>query len=271
MKVSVILTTYNRARLVAEAIDSILQQTFQDFELIIVDDCSSDATENVIAAFTDKRLRYFKNDSGRLVAVNRNYGIAQARGEYIAFCDDDDLWRPEKLERELREFEGEDPPGMVCANGISFDATGDLKVMHGDKINDSSFTLKSLLRYNPVICSSVILKKSVIDDVGGMNTSPLFRVGEDYELWLRIARKYRIRYLNLPLVKYRVHAQHLKSSGVASVKHLREIYRWLRDTDFISRRLYWRLTLRMLAIEFLWRTRTIMLASRIKKLMIPGR
>ncbi len=267
MKVSVIMPTYNRAHLVGATIEAILKQTFRDFELIILDDCSRDGTEKVIRGFTDKRIRYFKHDSGRLVAINRNYGMSRADGEYIAFCDDDDIWLPEKLEKQLPEFEKDEKLGMVCSNGMNFDDTGDLHIMYGDRISDSSFTLKSLLRFNPVNTSSVILKKSVIDDVGMMNTSPALRTGQDYELWLRVARKYKIRYLNLKLVKNRVHAGHLRPEGVASVKRMREIYRWLRDTNFISRGLYWWLTRRMLIIEFLWRTRTIKLASRLWRLV----
>jgi glycosyltransferase involved in cell wall biosynthesis len=261
MKVSVIVPTFNRAHLVAQTVDSILGQTFRDFELIVVDDCSQDDTEKVITACTDERIRYFRHDSGRLVAVNRNYGMEHARGEFIAFCDDDDLWLPEKLERQLREYDVDADIGMVCSNGIAFSDTGDLGLMHDYRITGRSFTLKSLLRYNPVITSSVVLKKNVIDDIGGMNTDPVFRSGQDFELWLRVSRKYEIRYLSFPLVKCRKHSQHLKFEGVAAVKRSRKIYRWLLRTDFIGRGLYWRLVLRSLPIEFLLRTRTMPLAS----------
>jgi glycosyltransferase involved in cell wall biosynthesis len=267
VKVSVIVPTRNRARLVGATIDSILKQTFHDFELIVVDDCSEDDTEKVVKSFNDSRLRYFRHDNRRLAAANRNYGMSQASGEYIAFCDDDDLWLPEKLGKQLLEFEKDPRIDMVCSNGFLFDDTGDIGIMYRDNISDSSFTLKSLLRFNPVNTSSVIVKKSVVDDVGGMTTDPVFRTGHDYEFWLRIARHYQIRYLNQPLTRVRVHARHLKPVGVASIKHKREMYRRLRDTHFISPVLYWWLTLRMLAIELLWRTRTITLASRLWRLV----
>ena len=92
MKVSVVVTTYNRAHIVTEAIESILNQTFGDFELIIVDNYSNDNTEEVIKSYKDERIKYFKNRNNGIIAVNRNYGISKAQGEYIAFCDDDDLW-----------------------------------------------------------------------------------------------------------------------------------------------------------------------------------
>jgi glycosyltransferase involved in cell wall biosynthesis len=267
VKVSVIVPTRNRAHLVGFTIDSILQQTFRDFELIVVDDCSEDDTEKVVKSFRDSRLRYFKHDNQRLAAANRNYGMSQASGEYIAFCDDDDLWLPEKLEKQLSEFEKDPHIDMVCSNGFLFDNTGDIGLMYRDSISDSSFTFKSLLRFNPVNTSSVIVKKNIVDDIGGMTADPVFRTGHDYEFWLRIARKYQIRYLNLPLTKVRVHAGHLKPVGVASIKHIREMYCRLRDTHFIGPVLYWWLTLRMLAIELLWRTRAITLVSRLWRLV----
>jgi glycosyltransferase involved in cell wall biosynthesis len=268
MKVSVILPTYNRAHLVIETIDSILKQTFPDFELIVVDDYSQDDTEKVIKAYNDERIRYFRHDSGRLVAVNRNYAMAQARGEYIAFCDDDDLWLPDKLERQLREFDINNSLSMVCANGIYFNDTGDLGIIFKDRFWDNSLTFESILKINPVITSSVIVKKDVIDDVGGMNIDPLFYVREDIEFWLRISRKYKILYLDLPLVKYRKQTSHLHLEGVPSVKHSKEMHRLFLDTGFIGRGLYWRLFLRTLVIELLWRTRTVKLASWLRRLLL---
>jgi glycosyltransferase involved in cell wall biosynthesis len=267
MKVSVIVLTYNRAHLVTGTIDSILKQTFRDFELIIVDDYSHDDTEKVIKAYTDERIKYIKHDSGRLVAVNWNYGMSHAGGEYIAFCGDDDLWLPDKLEKQLLEFEKDDCPGLVCSNAVIFNEMGNLRLYHETGLDDTDFTLKSLLGRNRIISSSVMVRKSVINDVGGMNIDPVFYNGEDYELWLRISRKYKIRYLDLPLVKFRKHSIHLHQEGIASLKHIRKIYRWLLDTNFINRWLYWRLVLRTLPIEFLLRTRTIKLASWLKRLI----
>src|SRR4030043_6890 len=89
MKVSVIIPTYNRAQTLAEAIDSVLSQTFKDFELIVVDNYSTDATESVVNAYTDRRIRYFKNQNNGFVRINRNFGIEKSHGEYIAFLDDE--------------------------------------------------------------------------------------------------------------------------------------------------------------------------------------
>ena len=267
MKVSIIVTTFNRAHMVIETIDSILNQTFNDFELIVVDNCSSDNTEEVIKAYTDERIRYFKHDNGGIIAVNRNYGINQARGEYLAFCDDDDLWLPEKLEKQMLEFEKENQIGLVCSNAIIFDENGEVGEFHKTELPDSNFTLKSLVWQNSVICSSVLVKKRAIDDVGLMDESPEIFSAEDYELWLRVAQKYRIKYIELPLMKYRTHPGSYKKKPVEAIKRNRAVYRILLGKGIIDHGLFQRLNLRELAIEFLMRTGTIKYASWLLRLV----
>jgi len=267
MKVSIIVTTFNRAHMVIETIDSILNQTFNDFELIVVDNCSSDNTEEVIKAYTDERIRYFKHDNGGIIAVNRNYGINQARGEYLAFCDDDDLWLPEKLEKQMLEFEKDNQIGLVCSNAIIFDNNGEVGEFHKTELPDSNFTLKSLIWQNSVICSSVLVKKRAIDDVGLMDESPEIFSAEDYELWLRVAQKYRIKYIELPLMKYRTHPGSYKKKPVEAIKRNRAVYRILLGKGIIDHGLFQRLNLRELAIEFLMRTGTIKYASWLLRLV----
>ena len=105
--VSVVLTTYNRADLISETIESILSQTFRNFELIVVDDGSTDNTEEVVRSYNDERVHYIKTDNWGGPAKPRNIGIKKAKGEYIAFCDDDDLWLPNKLEVQLKHFDSD--------------------------------------------------------------------------------------------------------------------------------------------------------------------
>jgi teichuronic acid biosynthesis glycosyltransferase TuaG len=267
LKVSVIVTTFNRADLVRETIDSILNQTFQDFELIVVDNCSCDNTEEVVNNYQDKRIRYFRNDNNGVIAVNRNFGIAKARGEYVAFCDDDDLWLPEKLERQVAEFAQNKAVSLVCTNATILNEKGKLTEFYQIKPAEADFTFNSLLRHSQIICSSVMVKKSVIDDVGLMDVSPeLFSV-EDYELWLRIASKYRIKYIDQPLLKYRVHPGNVQKKSFAAVKRHRAAYRKLKKKGVIGSWTYYRLGVRSFLLELLWRTHTIGLASRLKGLV----
>lgn len=238
MKVSVIVPTYNRAHMVTETIDSILNQTFKDFELIVVDNCSSDNTEEVIKSYADKRVRYFKHQNNRIVAVNRNYGISKAQGEYIAFCDDDDLWMPDKLERQLQEFEKDSQIGLVCTNLINFDENGEHGKIVTNELKDSDFTFESLIWRNRIVCSSILVKKKVIDDVGVMDESPEFFTAEDYELWLRIAKKYKVKYISLPLVKYRNHFGAYRKRDIEARERDKVIYRKLLDKGILDLELY---------------------------------
>ena len=108
-KVSVIVPTHNRADLLPRAVDSVLAQTYGDYEMVIVDDCSSDNTQDVIAGFSDPRIRSFRHDRNRGQSAAINTGIAHARGEYIGFLDDDDEWLPTKLEGQVALLEASSP------------------------------------------------------------------------------------------------------------------------------------------------------------------
>lgn len=99
--VSVIMPSWNTSNFIAESIQSVIDQTYENWELIIVDDCSTDNTDEVVAKFTDKRIRYFKNEKNSGAALSRNRALREARGEWIAFLDSDDLWNPDKLEHQI--------------------------------------------------------------------------------------------------------------------------------------------------------------------------
>lgn len=99
--VSIIMPSWNTGRLIAESIQSVIEQTYPNWELLIVDDCSTDNTDEVVEKFHDERIRYFHNESNSGAALTRNYALQKARGEWIAFLDSDDLWMPEKLEHQL--------------------------------------------------------------------------------------------------------------------------------------------------------------------------
>ena len=257
-KVSIIVPTYNRADMIADTIDSILNQTYKDFELIIVDNESTDNTEEVVKSYKDKRIRYFKHQNNGIIAVNRNYGTGKARGEYIAFCDDDDLWLPEKLEKQVLELDKDSQVGFVCNNEIAFDNKGE----HGERIRsrlrDSDFTFDSLVWTNPVSCSTVLVRKAALDDVGVMDESPEIVTVEDYELWLRIAKKYRGKYINLPLGKHRTHRGAYTEGSIETLERDSIVYKKLLDNGGLSPELYQRriskLNQQMLLLKFLMRT-----------------
>ena len=100
--ISVVIPTYNRKHLLQKAIASVLNQTYSNFELIVVDDCSTDSTEHFMKSLSDKRIRYIKHEKTKHASASRNTGIQLSKGEFIAFLDDDDRWLPTKLEKQLK-------------------------------------------------------------------------------------------------------------------------------------------------------------------------
>ena len=203
VKVSVIIPTYNRADMLVEAIESILSQTYQDFEIIISDDGSTDGTAEAILQFGDK-IRYRYNENSGLPAVARNAGLKVARGEHVAFLDSDDLWLPDKLSKQIRILESDPGVGLVCSNAYVINHKGERKQKlyqtpgqgkRGDVFID-------LLKSNFIITSTCLIRRDALEQVGGFSESDLLQVGEDYDLWLRIARTWIVEYIEDPLVYY---------------------------------------------------------------------
>lgn len=205
MMVSVIVLTWNRAQLLSEAVESILNQTYPEFELLIIDNESTDHTEEYVSSLTEGRIRYFRHANRGNLSVNRNYGISQAKGDFIAFCDDDDLWEPAKLETQLRIFEQHPEAAMVCSDGLFFSKKGVLGYLIKRK-ESGWITLDDLLSgRNDVVMSSAMIRREVFKDVGKWEEDPEIFTVEDYNLWVRIAARHPIYYLNEPLVRIRVH------------------------------------------------------------------
>lgn len=215
--VSVIVTTFNRAALLSQTINSILGQTYSDFELIVVDNMSTDDTEGYVGGIPDARVRYFRNPNHGVIAINRNFGIQHARGRYIAFCDDDDLWMHNKLDRQVAIMERNLSLGMCYSNAESFSDRITIKKAICRRVyRDHLF---HLLRGNYIPNSSVLIRKSVFDQLGMLTIDRTLR--EDYQMWLRIARSYPLFGIDVSLIRYRVHPQNV--AGNKAVETLRAI------------------------------------------------
>ena len=179
-------------------------------EILIVDDCSTDATPEIIHELQaeDRRISYFRlpQNSNR-PAVPRNFGLKQAQGRYVAFLDHDDLWFPRKLERQMAVLEREPGIAMVHASLLFFPdkrrARSFLKLPNPLEHTASTANLRS---GNPVLCSSVMARASVIREFGGFDERPELRAVEDYHLWLRMSESYEIRYMSEILGYYRTNA-----------------------------------------------------------------
>jgi glycosyltransferase involved in cell wall biosynthesis len=201
MLISVIIPTYNSERFVTEAIDSVLAQTFKDFEILVIDDGSTDETESLMRRY-DAPVRYIRQENGG-VAVARNRGIEESRGKYIAFLDADDTWFPEKLERQLRSLEASAGHRACYSAFLVVDA--DLKELGISRSARFGLAIEDLLLRGNVIGSicTVLCERSLFETAGGFD--PDLSQCADWDMWVRLAELTEFIYLDEPLVTYRQH------------------------------------------------------------------
>jgi len=202
-KVSLIMSVYNGQRYLAKALQSILDQTFKDFEFIIIDDGSKDKTQRILKDYSDKdqRIKIFQNQVNRGLANSLNRGIQLARGEYIARMDADDVSLPERIALEVEFLDHHLHVGLVGTGGWVINKKG--KVLKKFKVLTDSLDIKSGLKTNNrFIHGSVMMRKSCLDQIGFYRNE--FTSVEDYDLWVRISRSYDVANLEAPLYQWRV-------------------------------------------------------------------
>ncbi len=224
--VSVVIPTSNRAAFLREAIASVLVQTFSDFELIVVDDGSTDDTPTLFDTVHDGRVRFLRQDNSG-VASARNRGAALARGTYLAFLDSDDLWEPRKLEVQLA-FHREMSRSVLSQ-------TEEMWVRRGRRVNPrqkhtkrSGWIFEHCLPLCIVSPSAVMMEREIFDELGGFDER--FPACEDYDLWLRAALRYEIHTLPEPLiVKRGGHGDQLSAAWGLDRYRIQALQKCLRD------------------------------------------
>lgn len=183
--VSVVLPTYNHAHFLPAAITSVIQQTFSDWELLVVDNSSTDSTSDVLEGFADPRIHVFKIQNCGIIARSRNLGIQNAKGVYVAFLDSDDRWYPTKLEVCLSRLR--DNTDIVCHGECWVGGSQPVRnVMYGPARKASARSL--ILRGNCLSTSAVVVSRDKLLAVSGFSEQPQFVTAEDYELWIRLAQ-----------------------------------------------------------------------------------
>ena len=229
--ISVVIAAYNHGKYIAKAIRSVLDQTFGDFEVIVLDDGSTDNTREVVASFSDKRIRYHYQANSGLPACGRNKGMSLSTGAYISLLDGDDFWYKEKLQRSKQVLDDMPEVGLVCHNEA---------IVHDDKIlRYTSYgpykedMYKQLLFVGNCLHSSAVTLRREIFFKDGFKFSEdrqLFAV-EDYEYWLRLAKNYRFYFLPDVLGCYRVTetGAFLSSGGASPVNMLRLLDRHFEE------------------------------------------
>lgn len=195
--VSIITPSYNTARFIAETINSVLKQTYTNWEMIIVDDCSKDNTDEIVAGFDDPRIRYLKNETNSGAAVSRNRALREAKGRWVAFLDSDDLWEPEKLEKQIRFME-ETGCHFSYTKYAEVDDDGNSlgRIWTGPK----KITKAVMYSFNYMGCLTVMYDREY---VGTIQIADL-KKRNDYAMWVKVVEKCPAYLLDEVLATYRV-------------------------------------------------------------------
>lgn len=225
--VSIIMPTYNCAKFIKETIESVINQTYESWELVIVDDCSNDNTEEVVASFNDKRIKYHKLEKNSGAAVARTTAMKMATGNYMAFLDSDDLWKKEKLEKQL-EFMKKNNYNFTCTAYEQIDE-------EGNKLNKVIKTKKKA-NYNRILLDCPVGNSTVmynVDNLGKFEV-PNIRKRNDDALWLQILKKEKFIYgMSDVLMEYRIRNNSISSNKLSLIKYHWQLYREIEHLSVI--------------------------------------
>ena len=221
-KISINIVTYNRASYLSKAISSVLEQSFQDYELVIVDDGSTDDTESVIKSFVgkDKRIKYIKNETNLKISKARNRALANSKGKYIAVLDSDDCWCDvDKLRKQYEFLESHPDYAAVGGSLIRVNKNGQELSRKINLSTDNDIRIRFLFK-NPITHSTVMYRKDLAVELGGYDET--LAVGEDYDLMLKMGLKGKICNFKDIFTKYRVHDGSICSTD--KLKSLKILY-----------------------------------------------
>src|SRR3989442_18772 len=204
-KVSVCIPTHNRSRYLRRAIESVLGQTFRDYEVLVVDNASSDDTASTVSAFKDGRLRYYRNERDVGMVRNWNRCLELAQGDCVALLHDDDFWLAQYLERVVSVMERHSSVGLVYSAAVVVDLDGNERWIHRhwdtDQVVSGHSAFKELIGGNRILCPTALIRRRCFDTVGVFDEG--VECGADWEMWLRICLHYDVAYVAEPLGCYR--------------------------------------------------------------------
>ena len=232
-KVSVVVGVYNKERHVGECLRSVLAQTRPDFELVVVDDASTDGSRGEIQMVRDDRIRFVQmpRNSGH-PGVPRNRGIGLARGEYLAFLDADDVWMPEKLEKQVAYMDSHPEFAITHTRCMVMDGEGrEIYLRHGGNYPPPGDVFAELMKHCFICTSTVMLRKELTDQIGVFSEEPCFKSGQDCEFFARCARVSPVGMPDGVLAKYR-NVPDTVSRRAANWRSL--------PRDYVRHRIFWR-------------------------------
>lgn len=227
--VSIITPVYNAESFIADTIDSVINQTYKNFEMILVDDCSTDNSKLVIDKYSsDSRIKYVKLSENSGAAVARNKGIELATGRYISFIDSDDVWHKDKVKKQIC-FMSDNNYGFTYTNFEFMDEKGELK-KSSPKL-PKKLNYAGLLKNTAIACSTVCIDRELVGDF----RMPLVRKGQDTATWLQILRNYPAAYLlDEPLNRYRIRTGSLSDNKIQALKRTWNTYYRLEKLPFLK-------------------------------------
>jgi glycosyltransferase involved in cell wall biosynthesis len=249
-RVSVVIPTYNRKAVLLESIASVQRQTFGDLEILVCDDGSSDGSKEAVLAVaaTDGRVRWVPGEHCGSPGLVRNRGIRAAAGDWIAFQDSDDLWIPEKLDKQMAVLHAAPDAQFIYAHAAALLPDGSRRRMTPFRIPRQGRIFETLLMYSVVHPQTMVVKRSLLDQVGYFNEDMGLRIVEDYELVLRLAAAAPFHFVAEDLVLYRTQADSISADLFGSIDEyervLKEIIPRFRVPDAIARESLSRLELR---------------------------
>jgi glycosyltransferase involved in cell wall biosynthesis len=213
--VSVYISSYNHARYLPQTIDSVLSQSFQDFELLILDDGSTDNSHAVLSDYQQRypdKIHYFWHEghANRGISYSCNLALARARGTYFTWLGSDDYWLPNKLAIQVKFMQEHPGVGLSYTSAHTLSATGELFPALGAQGYVSTEAWRQFVIANPIIASTAMVARHCFDEVGTFDENLVF---SDWELWIRLTAKYAVAFLPEPLAAYRVHGQNISISN----------------------------------------------------------
>lgn len=201
-EISVIMGVYNGERYVGEAIESILSQSYDDFEFIIVDDCSTDRTNEIIKSYNDPRIKIIRLERNHGLAYALNIAAKESKGKYIARMDSDDISLNERFERQILFFSKNQDVSVLGTSYYEIDSSGE--IIGEKKFPSDDKDIKSvMIKINPFFHASIMMKKESLEESGFYNGS--LRMLEDYDLWIRMSKKCKLANMDESLIKRRYH------------------------------------------------------------------
>lgn len=221
--ISVIIPTYNRENYLKEAIDSVLQQTYQNIEIIVVDDASTDNTKEIVLSFKDK-VRYIYQDNKERGAA-RNNGIAHAKGEFIAFLDSDDAWLPDHLESCLNALKCDNNAGLSFSHSYIINEKGAIISKNRPYIVNGFMLEKIVSNFSSFGCnaSSCVIKKNILDKSGLFKEDRNLAGSEDWEMWVRISSYAKFISTNRFTAKIRSHSENSSINPEKMAKSMKKV------------------------------------------------